>query len=119
MKMEPILIAESSGRFRSRGDALSVVVLLTACALVVRLPYLGDANADIDEQLYSLIGNAMLDGKLPFCRPCGIASRSACSCSMRFAHAIGGPSPLALPALCDGLCSARRHADASVGTDAG
>ncbi|MBO6767788.1 MAG: glycosyltransferase family 39 protein [Erythrobacter sp.] len=94
MKMEPISIAESSGRFRSRGDALSVVLLLTACALVVRLPYLGDANADIDEQLYSLIGNAMLDGKLPFVdlwdrKPFGLFLLYA------FAHAIGGPSPLA------------------------
>ncbi|MEX0341583.1 MAG: ArnT family glycosyltransferase [Erythrobacter sp.] len=94
MKMEPISAAESGERFRSRGDALSVVLLLTACALVVRLPYLGDANADIDEQLYSLIGNAMLDGKLPFVdlwdrKPFGLFLLYA------LAHAIGGPSPLA------------------------
>lgn len=80
--------------YRSRSDALSVVLLLTLCALVVRLPYLGDANADIDEQLYSLIGNGILEGKLPFVdlwdrKPVGLFLLYA------LAHAIGGASPLA------------------------
>lgn len=49
----------------SRGE-LWLVALLTLGALVVRLPFLGDHNADIDEQLYALIGSQMLQGQLPF-----------------------------------------------------
>ncbi|ANU07526.1 ArnT family glycosyltransferase [Paraurantiacibacter namhicola] len=45
---------------------LAVVVLLAVVAVVVRLPFLGDHNADIDEQLYALIGSQMLEGQLPF-----------------------------------------------------
>ncbi len=45
---------------------LWLVALLTLGALVVRLPFLGDHNADIDEQLYALIGSQMLQGQLPF-----------------------------------------------------
>jgi hypothetical protein len=66
MKAQIVKSSDPQTGFRSRADAFSVVLLLTVCALVIRLPFLGDANADIDEQLYSLIGNAMLDGKLPF-----------------------------------------------------
>lgn len=82
------------GSFRSRGDAALTILLLTAFALLLRLPYLGDANADIDEQLYSLIGNAILHGQLPYVdlwdrKPFGLFLLYA------FAHAVGGPSPLA------------------------
>ncbi len=45
---------------------LCLVPLLTLCAIVLRLPFLGDHNADIDEQLYALIGSQMWEGKLPF-----------------------------------------------------
>ena len=66
MKAQIVKSSDPQTGFGSRADAVSVVLLLTVSALVIRLPFLGDANADIDEQLYSLIGNAMLDGKLPF-----------------------------------------------------
>jgi hypothetical protein len=94
MKAQIVKSSDPQAGFRSRADAFSVVLLLTVCALVIRLPFLGDANADIDEQLYSLIGNAMLDGKLPFVdlwdrKPFGLFLLYA------LAHAIGGPSPLA------------------------
>ncbi|WP_394270144.1 hypothetical protein [Qipengyuania sp.] len=43
-----------------------VVVALVAIIAAVRLPWFGNAVADYDEQLYSLIGAQMLDGRLPF-----------------------------------------------------
>ncbi|MFW2351522.1 hypothetical protein [Qipengyuania sp.] len=94
MTDDTVTSREARHGFRSRADAASVVLLLTICALVVRLPYLGDANADIDEQLYSLIGNGILEGKLPFVdlwdrKPVGLFLLYA------LAHAIGGPSPYA------------------------
>ena len=87
---------------RSRAQTLIAVLLITACALVVRLPYFGDANADIDEQLYSLIGNAMLHGQLPFVdlwdrKPLGLFLLYA------LAHGVGGPGPLAYQLLATGF----------------
>ena len=66
--------------------------------VVVRAPWIGNPNADIDEQLYSLIGNAMLGGKLPFVdlwdrKPFGLFAIFAA------AHAIGGPGPAAYQVL--------------------
>lgn len=94
MTTDTVTGRETQAGFRSRGDALSVVLLLVVGALIVRLPYLGDANADVDEQLYSLIGNGILHGQLPFVdlwdrKPVGLFLLYA------LAHAIGGPSPLA------------------------
>ncbi len=73
---------------------LGVGVVLLAAVVAVRAAWWGDPNADIDEQLYSLIGNAMLEGQLPFVdlwdrKPFGLFALFA------GAHAIGGPGPLA------------------------
>ena len=58
--------ADSTPKSVASRDALWLVALLTLGALVVRLPFMGDHNADIDEQLYALIGSQMLQGQLPF-----------------------------------------------------
>lgn len=68
------------------------VGLLLAATFALRAPWFGNPNADIDEQLYSLIGSAMLDGQLPFVdiwdrKPAGLFALFA------FAHAAGGPTP--------------------------
>ncbi|WP_370032304.1 ArnT family glycosyltransferase [Qipengyuania mesophila] len=81
----------SGGAWRRDLAALAVILL---AVLVVRAPWIGDANADIDEQLYSLIGNAMLHGQLPFVdlwdrKPFGLFALFA------LAHAVGGPGPAA------------------------
>ena len=73
-----------------RADVAACIVLLLA-VITVRAPWIGNANADVDEQLYSLIGNAMLDGKLPFVdlwdrKPFGLFALFA------LAHAVGGPA---------------------------
>jgi hypothetical protein len=78
-------------------DLLAIAVL-AVFTIVVRGAWFGDPNADFDEQLYSLIGNAMLDGKLPFVdlwdrKPWGLFAIFAA------AHWIGGPGPLAYQAL--------------------
>ena len=63
------ITAENSGQApaqaRSRREWIALA-LLTLCAVLVRLPFLGDHNADIDEQLYALIGAQMWEGQLPF-----------------------------------------------------
>ncbi len=81
----------------SRAD-LWVAALLALVTIVVRGPWIGDANADIDEQLYSLIGNAMLGGQIPFVdlwdrKPIGLFALFA------LAHAVGGPGPEAYQVL--------------------
>ncbi|WP_341713399.1 hypothetical protein [Erythrobacter sp.] len=68
--------------------------LLAVATLIIRAPWFGDANADIDEQLYSLIGNAMTQGALPYVdlwdrKPFGLFAIYA------VAHAVGGPGPIA------------------------
>ncbi|WP_370187315.1 ArnT family glycosyltransferase [Qipengyuania sp.] len=85
------------GRCWTRSDLWVGAVLLVA-VLVVRAPWIGDPNADIDEQLYSLIGNGMLHGELPFVdlwdrKPFGLFALFA------LAHAVGGPSPAAYQVL--------------------
>jgi len=75
----------------SKAD-LWVVAVLALFTFVVRGAWFGDPNADIDEQLYSLIGNAMLDGHVPFVdlwdrKPYGLFALFA------LAHAVGGPGP--------------------------
>ena len=75
----------------SKAD-LWVVAVLALFTFVVRGAWFGDPNADIDEQLYSLIGNAMLDSQVPFVdlwdrKPYGLFALFA------MAHAVGGPGP--------------------------
>ena len=76
---------------RSQSAALAVIALF---ALATRAIWFGDPAASPDEQLYSLIGNAMLEGSLPFVdlwdrKPAGLFALFA------FAHWIGGPGPIA------------------------
>ncbi|MFA6219514.1 MAG: glycosyltransferase family 39 protein [Erythrobacter sp.] len=87
----------SAGLSRAGSDWL-VFVLLALAMVVVRAPWIGDANADIDEQLYSLIGNAMTHGALPYVdlwdrKPFGLFLLYA------LAHAAGGPGPAAYQVL--------------------
>jgi len=77
----------------ARAD-LAVVLALALFTFLVRGAWIGDPNADIDEQLYSLIGNQMLHGAVPFVdlwdrKPWGLFALFAA------AHAIGGPGPAA------------------------
>ncbi|QPC97953.1 ArnT family glycosyltransferase [Qipengyuania soli] len=75
--------------------------MLAALALVtfaVRAAWFGDPNADIDEQLYSLIGLEMTHGALPYVdlwdrKPIGLFALFA------LAHLIGGPGPVAYQVL--------------------
>ncbi|HEY6815670.1 MAG TPA: glycosyltransferase family 39 protein [Croceibacterium sp.] len=76
---------------RSEAAALAVIAL---CALATRAVWFGDSAASPDEQLYSLIGNAMLEGSLPFVdlwdrKPIGLFALFA------VAHWLGGPDPIA------------------------
>lgn len=80
-----------------RGDAL-VLLAIVATALIARLPWFGFPLAGYDEQLYSLIGQAMNQGALPFVdvwdrKPVGLFVLFAA------AHAVGGPGPEAYQAL--------------------
>jgi hypothetical protein len=73
---------------------LWVLGLLIAATIAIRAPWLGNPNADIDEQLYSLVGSTILDGKLPFVdiwdrKPLGLFALFA------FAHAAAGPDTIA------------------------
>lgn len=85
----------------ARGDLIAFL-LLALFTIVLRGAWIGDPSADFDEQLFSLIGNAMLQGKVPFVdlwdrKPYGLFAIYA------FAHAVGGPGPEAyqvLAALC-------------------
>jgi hypothetical protein len=43
-----------------------IVALLTAAALLIRLPHFGDPAFTIDEQFYLLVGDRMLHGALPY-----------------------------------------------------
>lgn len=81
----------------TRAD-LWVLGVLALFTLIVRGVWFGDPNADIDEQLYSLIGNAMPGGQVPFVdlwdrKPWGLFAIFA------LAHALGGPGPEAYQAL--------------------
>jgi 4-amino-4-deoxy-L-arabinose transferase-like glycosyltransferase len=60
---------DSIGQNARRGFSVpryAVLALIVAAAFVVRLPYFGDSAPDYDEQLYSLVGQKMLDGALPY-----------------------------------------------------
>lgn len=75
----------------ARSDA-AIVLALALFTFLVRGAWIGDPNADIDEQLYSLIGNQMLHGAVPFVdlwdrKPWGLFAIFA------LAHAIGGSGP--------------------------
>ncbi len=77
---------------------IGVAAVLLIAVVAVRAGWWGDPNADIDEQLYSLLGNAMLDGRLPFVdlwdrKPFGLFALFA------GAHAIGGSGPAAYQVL--------------------
>lgn len=77
---------------------LWVATVLVLFTLVVRGAWFGDANADTDEQLYSLIGNAMRGGEIVFVdlwdrKPFGLFALYA------LAHAVGGPGPEAYQGL--------------------
>ena len=79
------------------GDAL-VLLAIVATALIARLPWFGFPLAGYDEQLYSLIGQAMTQGALPFVdvwdrKPVGLFALFAA------AHAVGGPGPEAYQVL--------------------
>ena len=68
--------------------------ILALVVLATRAMWLGDPAADYDEQLYSLIGLRWLDGAVPYVdlwdrKPAGLFALFA------FAHAVGGPSPVA------------------------
>ncbi|MDP4575808.1 glycosyltransferase family 39 protein [Qipengyuania sp. G39] len=80
-----------------RSDAL-VLLAIVATALVARLPWFGFPIAGYDEQLYSLIGQAITQGALPFVdvwdrKPIGLFALFAA------AHALGGSGPEAYQAL--------------------
>ncbi len=73
----------------ARSDA-AIVLALALLTFFVRGAWIGDPNADVDEQLYSLIGNQMLHGAVPFVdlwdrKPWGLFALFAAF------HAIGGP----------------------------
>ncbi|MEC7422484.1 MAG: hypothetical protein VX648_08835, partial [Pseudomonadota bacterium] len=57
--------AKAQDRQWARTD-LWLILGLSLFALAVRFPFLGDHNADIDEQLYALIGSQLWHGQLPF-----------------------------------------------------
>ncbi|WP_196795273.1 ArnT family glycosyltransferase [Porphyrobacter sp. AAP82] len=66
-----------------------IVLALALLTFFVRGAWIGDPNADVDEQLYSLIGNQMLSGAVPFVdlwdrKPWGLFALFAAF------HAIGG-----------------------------
>lgn len=69
------------------------LALIALVAVATRLVWLGDQAPDYDEQLYSLIGQRMLQGDLPYVdlwdrKPLGLFALFA------LAHAIGGPDAL-------------------------
>lgn len=71
-----------------------VALLLIAIALATRLVWFGDAAAESDEQLYSLIGARLLEGRWPYDdlwdrKPFFLFALFA------LAHALGGPGALA------------------------
>ncbi len=78
-------------------------MLMVATALITRLPFFGHPAADFDEQLYSLIGQQMQHGLLPYVdlwdrKPLGLFL------IYRFAHAMGGDGPLAYQTLAFIVC---------------
>lgn len=71
-----------------------MLALIATLAVASRLVWFGDQAPDYDEQLYSLIGQRMLAGDLPYVdlwdrKPWGLFALFA------LAHAVGGPGALA------------------------
>ena len=90
--------AANRDRFAGAHGDLWVVAALLAAVLFSRLVWFGYPLAGYDEQLYSLIGNAMTQGAVPFVdlwdrKPYGLFALFAA------AHAIGGPDPAAYQVL--------------------
>ncbi|MDE2302682.1 MAG: glycosyltransferase family 39 protein [Sphingomonadales bacterium] len=82
-------------RARGEGPGLALMFALT---LATRLPFLGHPAADFDEQLYSLIGQRMRLGAIPYVdlwdrKPPGLFAL------FWLAHAIGGDGPAAYQGL--------------------
>ncbi|MEP0391513.1 MAG: hypothetical protein ABJ205_12910 [Erythrobacter sp.] len=78
----------------AQARSFAVALLVVAVTVLIRSPYFGDPAADPDEQLYSLIGQAWLEGEMPYRdlwdrKPPGLFAMFAGM------HWIGGPSPLA------------------------
>ncbi len=80
--------------------AFATAAFIVLLVVLIRAPYLGDPAADPDEQLYSLMGQAWLQGDMPYRdlwdrKPPGLFALFAGM------HWIGGSSPLAyqIPAL--------------------
>lgn len=82
-----------------------IALLLCAVAVASRMVWFGDATSEPDEQLYSLIGWNLLDGLWPYDglwdrKPLGLFALFA------FAHALGGPGPLAYQLLATAFAAA-------------
>lgn len=84
----------------AKHEAALWLTLMVGLTLATRLPFLGHPAADFDEQLYSLMGQALIDGQLPYVdlwdrKPPGLFALYGAL------HAAFGPSPLAfqIPAL--------------------
>jgi hypothetical protein len=76
-----------------RGDILAACII-TLVAVASRSVWFGDPAPDFDEQLYSIIGQRMLHGELPYVdlwdrKPFGLFALFAVS------HALGGPEAIA------------------------
>ena len=74
------------------------LLLIAVAAMATRLVWLGDQAADYDEQLYSLIGQRMLHGDMPYAdlwdrKPMGLFILFA------LAHWLGGPDAMAYQVL--------------------
>lgn len=74
--------------------SIAIAAFIVVVVVLIRSPYFGDPAADPDEQLYSLMGQAWLDGAMPYRdlwdrKPPGLFALFA---SM---HWVGGSSPLA------------------------
>ena len=87
------MTARDSAVAARRFDTLALGAILLAATLV-RAPWFGNPLGGYDEQLYSLIGQAMTQGQWPFVdlfdrKPPGLFALFAA------AHAVGGPGPLA------------------------
>lgn len=95
MKYTATIGWRSLATVRGQSAALAMIAIF---ALATRAVWFGDPAASPDEQLYSLVGNAMLEGALPFVdlwdrKPVGLFALYA------FAHWIGGPGPIAYQVL--------------------
>lgn len=79
------------------------LLLITLVAVLTRMVYFGDQAADFDEQIYSLIGQDMLRGGLPYV---DLWDRKSVGLFAIFAvaHAVGGPDALAYQVLAT-LCA--------------